>query len=93
MYRISVFGSRRTIPSGNGFIHLDPRRPLETDDESLTEYLRHFPRIQIEKIEPLKSVRSMTLEDLRGFARSKGVGFDHDDSRTDIMKKLREVLK
>ena len=96
MYEVRVYRSNRDIPWKGSHIHLIVGVPLQTDNKEMVDHFRkyHQPKlgrgIAIKEIESkLKSVRSMSLDELREFAISKGVEFDDSDSRMEIMKKIR----
>lgn len=96
MYEVCVRGKNRHIPWNGTHIHLYAGSPIRTDDKELIDHLRkyHNPAegrgIAIKEVESeKKSVRSMSLDELREFAILKSVDFDDSDSRMEIMKKLR----
>jgi len=98
MFEISVFGKNREIPWPEKMTHILLRAgsPVQTDDEEMVGHIRKFHNpaegrgISIEEVVmESKSVRQMTLSELRTLADSKDVEYTEDDSRMDIMKKIR----
>lgn len=102
MYEVRVYNRNRDIPcvinEQQTHIHLVAGSPKLIDDEELIDHLRKFHNpsegrgieiVEVDLKEKQKSVRSMSLDELRTFAISKGVDFDDSDSRMEIMKRLR----
>lgn len=101
MYEVRVYGRNRDIPwvkdKQQTHIHLIAGSPVQTDDEEMVDHLRkfHLPEegrgIEIINIKKKKSVRSMSLQELRAEYEAIGGHYVESDSRMDIMKKLRGV--
>lgn len=100
MYQVRVYGKNRDIPwthnKRQSHIHLIAGSPKLIEDEDLVDHLRKFnlPEkgrgIEITEIDAkTKSVRSMSLLELRELADSMDVEYADSDSRMDIMKKIR----
>jgi hypothetical protein len=98
MFEIRVYGKNRDIPWPEKMthIHLTAGSPVQTDDTEMVEHIRKFHNpaegrgIEIVEIElKSKSVRAMTLSELRDLAGSMDVDYDDSDSRMSIMKKIR----
>lgn len=101
MTEIRVYGKNREIPWPEKMTHilLIAGSPIQTDDKEMVDHIRkfHLPEegrgISIEEVVmKSKSVREMTLEELKALADSKGVEYSEDDSRMDIMNKLKEEV-
>ena len=102
MFEIHVYGRNREIPWPEKTTHimLYAGSPMQTDDTEMVDHIRkfHLPEegrgISIEAVEmESKSVRGMTLDELRTLADSKGAEYSESDSRMDIMKKIRGEVK
>ena len=100
MYSVRAHGRHREIPYKDTYILLIPGRTIYEEDEEVIEHLRMYnvPEdgrgIEIIKLpdekEKKKSVRSMSLTELRDHATSEGVDWEETDARNDIMRKLRD---
>lgn len=98
MFEIHVYGRNREIPWKNSHIMLYAGRPVRTDDQEMVDHIRNFHNpaegrgISIKEVEKKQTNPSrMKLQELRELAESKGVEYSEDDSRVDIMNKLKEV--
>lgn len=99
MYEIRVYDRNRDIPwvkdEQQTHIHLIAGMPIQTENEQMVEHLRKFNNpaehrgISIKEISKSRSVRSMTLDELRSLADSMDVEYADSDSRMVIMKKIR----
>lgn len=98
MYEIRVYGRNREIPWPEKMTHimLYAGSPTQTDDVEMVDHIRkfHLPEegrgISIEEVDVKSANPSrMTLVRLRALADSTGVEYSEDDSRSDIMKKIR----
>ena len=94
-HKVSVYDKARDIPWKGDHIHLVPGHPMVIDNEELVDHIRKFHNpaehraISIKEILEEKSVRSMTLPELREHADSIGVEHEDSDSRNDIMKRIK----
>lgn len=100
MYEVRVYRKNRDIPwvhdKRQTHIHLVAGSPLQTDNKEMVDHIRKFDNptagrpISIKQIDlKPKSVRSMSLIELRELADSMDVEYAGSDSRMDIMKKIR----
>ncbi len=94
-HAIRVYDKARDIPWKGDHIHLVPGHAKRIEDEELVDHIRKFHNpaehraISIKEILEPKSVRSMTLTELREHADSIGVEYIDLDSRNDIMKRIK----
>ena len=95
MFEVRVYDRSRDIPWKGTHIHLVPGSAKQIDDEEMVDHIRKFHNpaehraISIKEIVKPKNPSRMPLAELRDLADSTDVEYSDDDSRSDIMKKLR----